>query len=185
MILELGAGRNPNPFATVLHDRTKHSDYIDVAWDLHDRPWPWKDGEVEQIIATDVFEHLSASRVHRFIPGTHGGPYVAPERDWWWWLDECWRILEPEGLLNMRLPAWDNPLTYRDPTHRTSDGGVRSFHEETFAYWDPCTQVWRDYGSIYDLVTKDRYWHVRFVRREEVDFRYYLTKVGAEHVPVG
>jgi hypothetical protein len=148
---------NPSPDADVHHDRVAHSPFVDVAWDLECLPWPWEDGQVEQIIAIDVFEHLTG-------------------RPWWFWLDECWRVLRFHGRLVMRLPAWDNPLTYRDPMHRTPEGGVRAFHEETFHYWDPCREVWASFGRIYGL--GDRYWHVEAVLRDAGDFRYILRKSG-------
>ena len=149
--LELGVGRNPKTLPTdTWHDRTKHSPYIDEVWDLDELPWPWKDERYDKIVAVDVFEHLNLE-----IPQ---------------WLDECWRILTPQGVLDMRLPAWDNPLSYRDPTHR------RVFHEETFYYWDPRTDLFRDFGSFY-FEESDRWWQVSRVNREASDLRFTLVKV--------
>lgn len=102
-IIELGAGANPHPLANVHHDRIVHSEWIDFAHDLTVFPWPFGDQAYGGIVAIDVFEHLKGVDIPQ-------------------WLDECWRILMPGGFLMMRLPAWDNPLSYRDPTHyrRTS-----------------------------------------------------------------
>ena len=149
-VLELGVGNNPVVEDAVHHDRTKHGDHIDVAWDLAEMPWPWKDEEFSRVVAVDVMEHL--------------------KYDVQVWLDECWRILEPNGQLELRLPAWDNPLSYRDPTHQ------RVFHEESFYYWDPRTNLYDGFGSYY-FAESNRWWHVNRVLRESNDLRFSLTKL--------
>lgn len=148
-VLELGSGNHPSPQATVRHDRIQHSPHIDTAFDLEVLPWPLDDESWDIVLATDVFEHLRLD-----IPQ---------------WLDECWRILKPGGQLNMRLPAWDNPLSYRDPTHR------KVFHHESFYYWDPESHLWNDFGRYY-FAESNRWWTVVNVVREVDDWRYLLTK---------
>lgn len=149
--LELGAGRNPLPGMTVYHDRIAHSPHISVAWDLDLLRWPWADGEWDLVIARDVMEHLRLD--------------VAE------WLDECWRILKPGGRLLLRLPAFDNPLSFRDPTHR------RVFHPETFHYWDRTQHQHQQWGSIY-FAEAGRWWHVAKVGREHGDLTFELVKEG-------
>ena len=85
------------------------------------------------------------------------------------WLDECWRILKPTGLLVMRLPAWTNPVSYRDPTHH------RVFHEESFSYWDPDHDLYELFGRYY-FRESDRWWKVRRAFREFEDLRFDLEK---------
>lgn len=172
MILELGCGVHPTERADVHHDRIKHADYVDEAWDLETFPWPWRN--IDEIIALDVFEHLRPKRVL----DEHGDDWrvdLAMDVPWWYWLNECHDALVPGGILTMRLPAWDNPLSYRDPTH------YRVFHPETFHYWDPCQPIWHDYGRIYELVAEGKYWHVKAVIRDNTDLRYVLEKVGPDH----
>ena len=144
MKLELGCGKRPTP-GYVHHDRTWHSGHIDVAHDLDRLPWPWADGEVTELLALDVLEHLRLE-VNE-------------------WLDECHRILASGGVLTMRLPAWDNPVSYRDSTHR------KVFHEETFDFWDPDKHLWQWYGSFY-YAEANRWWAVESVRRVNPDLRY-------------
>jgi predicted SAM-dependent methyltransferase len=151
VVLELGAGANPHPRATIHHDRIIHSPWIDEAHDLTVFPWPWADASSDGIIAIDVFEHLRDIEVQR-------------------WLDECWRILRPGGLLVMRLPAWTNPLSYRDPTH------YRVFHEESFSYWEPGHNLHEFFGRYY-FGESDRWWKVRRVFREFEDLRFDLEKL--------
>ena len=136
--LQLGCGIRPLQGA-VNHDRTAHHDYVDVAHDLEYLPWPWQDGEFDKVIALDVMEHLRID-----VQG---------------WLDECWRILRPGGQLVLRLPAWNNALSWRDITHR------RVFHEESFHYFDRSTQLWRDYGSFYFGPGYNKWWVIERIER--------------------
>jgi predicted SAM-dependent methyltransferase len=130
--LELGCGMKPQPHYTH-HDKVAHSPWVDVAHDLDVLPWPWADEEWDGILAQDVVEHL---RVDIQV-----------------WLDECWRILRPWGLLTIRVPRWDHWTAWVDPTHR------RVFHPRTFDYWDKRTDFYEDYGRFY-FAKSDRWWSV-------------------------
>jgi SAM-dependent methyltransferase len=67
----------------------------DVIADLeHD--WPWEDGSVEGIVADDIFEHL-ADKIHT--------------------MNEAWRVLEPDGKLQLRVPTTAGWGAFQDPTH--------------------------------------------------------------------
>lgn len=134
--LHLGCGIRPLQGATN-HDRHAHHDYVDIAWDLDILSWPWKDGEFDRIIALDVMEHLKIDVIE--------------------WMDECWRILKDGGELVLRVPSFDNPVSWRDITHR------RVFHPESLHYFDPRTQLWADYGHFY--VDSKRWWHIQRVER--------------------
>jgi SAM-dependent methyltransferase len=93
---------------------------IDVAWDLNKVPWPWGDGDFDEIHAMSVLEHLDIDLVQS--------------------IDECWRILAPGGTLRVRLPYWQHELTWRDPTHR------RGYTMSTFDLFDPSTTMGAEYG---------------------------------------
>jgi len=149
--LELGCGNHPTA-GYLHHDKFKHSPHVDIAFPLEVIPWPFGDGEVEVILATDVFEHLRLDVQE--------------------WLDECWRVLKPGGLLDMRLPAWNNPYSWRDPTHR------RVFHQESFLYWCPDAPgtVWRDFGRYYFGPDYAKWWKQESVAVEAGDFRFKLRK---------
>jgi hypothetical protein len=152
MKIELGSGRNPTPGYDLHHDRWAHSPHIDLTFDLEVTPWPIADGSVEDLLALDVFEHLNCDvRV---------------------WLDECYRVLRLDGTLTMRLPAWDNPLSYRDPTHR------RVFHEQSLLYWCPSDagNVWQEFGQYYFGSGYRNWWRQVSVVRQHRDLRYTLVK---------
>ena len=147
--LQLGCGIRPIEGATN-HDRTKHDEWVDIAHDLDVLPWPFADGEFEKVIALDVMEHLRL--------------------DIQVWLDECWRILKSGGMLVLRLPAWDNPVSYRDPTHR------KVFHPETFDYWCKEKQLHKDYGYFY-FGESGKWWTLETVERTNGgDLGYVLRK---------
>jgi len=131
-----------------------HSPHIDIAFDLDTFPWPVEDGSVEMLLATDVFEHLKC--------------------DVQTWLDECWRILRRQGVLSMRLPAYDNPYSWRDPTHQ------RVFHQESFLYWCPQAEgtVWKDFGRYYFGPAYQKWWRQQSVIREVKDWRFTLCKMS-------
>lgn len=118
-VLNLGTGNKPMPGA-VNHDRVRHRAEIDVAWDLNEMPWPWADDSFDMIVARAVFEHL--------------------DRDLVATLNECWRILRPEGQLYVKLPHWNSDNSYQDPTHRWF------FSLRSLDQFDPATERGRDYG---------------------------------------
>jgi SAM-dependent methyltransferase len=151
-VLELGCGVHPTAGA-LHHDRIGHSPHVDVAHDLEELPWPWPDEGFETVIAFDVMGHLTLDVAH--------------------WLDEAWRILRPAGRLQLRLPAFDNPLSYRDPTQR------RVFHEETFYYWQPGHPLYEAYGQFY-FAESGRWWDVIQITRTRPDPRSGVGDLAVE-----
>ena len=181
--LELGCGKVPNDGYTH-HDRIQHEPFVDLAWDLRKLPWPFvpatRDGQptvqlldvvdptlvsetvlpfafLDEILALDVFEHVFFE--------------IRP------WLNECWRLLKPGGLLDIRLPNAANPLSWRDPTHLRF-----GYDPETFSYFDPDSDLWKFYGSIY-YAEDERWWKVESVTVQNRDWRYRLRKRPLESSP--
>jgi len=110
MRLNLGCGSAPIEDGINV-DLVKHSEHVDFAWDLNELPWPWEDEQFDGIIAKAVFEHLN----HNLLVS----------------VNECWRLLKPGGHLYLKLPYWNNEISYNDPTHQWWYG-VR-----VFEYFDP------------------------------------------------
>ncbi len=127
-ILNLGTGNKPVDGA-VNHDIWKHRPEIDVAWDLNDFPWPWADGSFDLVVALAVFEHLT----HNLLVS----------------VNECWRLLRPEGVLYLKLPYWKADNSYRDPTH------VHFYSVRVLDAFDPTTS----FGAAYSFYT-DRKWQI-------------------------
>lgn len=97
---------------------------VDVVHDLDVAPWPWEDSTVSCIRAYDIFEHVS-------------NPVL--------FIQECWRVLEVDGLLDLHVSYWKSQNAYTDPTHK------RFCTEETFDYWVRGTQMQARYGAAYGL----------------------------------
>lgn len=108
--LNLGAGNRIIEDA-VNHDFYKHRPEIDVEHDLNILPWPWLRESFDEVHAVSVFEHLSITLIQA--------------------LDECWRILKPEGRLLMKYPLWNTPTAHDDPTHRWY------WSEKVLEFFDP------------------------------------------------
>lgn len=68
------------------------------------QPWPWTDSSADEIVAHDVFEHVSNIR----YPG-HLGMY--------WCLNEAHRVLKPGGILDLWVPCLPGITPFCDPTH--------------------------------------------------------------------
>jgi len=118
-VLNVGAGNKIIPHA-VNHDLHKHRPEIDVTHDLNDLPWPWADNSFDKIISCAVFEHLDIDLVKV--------------------LNECWRILRPEGICHLKLPHWNSESAHDDCTHRWFYGlGVLD-------QFDPDTKRGQDYS---------------------------------------
>jgi SAM-dependent methyltransferase len=137
--LNLGCGVNPIQGA-INHDISLHDSWVDVAHDLEVTPWPWQDESFDKVIAVDVLEHLR--------------PWKLEMCDW---LAELWRILKPDGLAQLHLPAWDFEYSYRDPTH------FKVFHKESFNYWEPGNHLYENYGRYYKGIAEyGRWWQIEF-----------------------
>lgn len=121
MKLELGCGLKPTP-GYLHHDRWLHSQHVDIAWDLNVMPWPWPDDAFKEVLAEDILEHLN---------------------DFFLFFDECHRILAPGGRIKVRVPRWDSPNVYLDPTHK------RGYHIHNFGYLDPDTSHGAGKGRLY------------------------------------
>lgn len=128
--LNLGCGNKllSGP-GVVNHDRIKHRAEVDVAWDLNVMPWPWADRCFDRIYACTVFEHLRCTLLET--------------------VDECWRILRPEGLLQMKLPMWNHERSYDDVTH------YWRFTARSCDVFDPDTE----FGQAYSFYT-ERKWKI-------------------------
>lgn len=146
-VLVLGCGVRPVRGAVNL-DRWRIGDWVDVAHDLDQMPWPAPDGgRFDTIVALDVVEHLADV----------GGA-----------LNECWALLREGGQLVMRVVASDNPAAWRDFTHR------HVFTDESMDFVTYGHPYWATYGAVYldSLGRPLRPWTDVKVRRVNPDSRW-------------
>ncbi len=116
--LNLGAGNRILP-DSINHDIVKHRPEIDIVWDLNKLPWPWADNEFDVVVAYAVLEHLKLNLLES--------------------MNEIWRILVPNGLVCLKVPYWNSPISWWDPTH------YWKFDVGSFNIFDPTTKYGRYY----------------------------------------
>ncbi len=94
--IDIGCGKNKRPdFIGV--DRRKYEG-VDVVTDLL-KPWPWKNGTVEEINASHVLEHFTG-------------------RQRVWIFNEMYRVLREGGTVTITTPHWASQRAYGDFTHQ-------------------------------------------------------------------
>ena len=107
--LSLAVGMHPDEGYVNL-DKDPRLPGINVLWDCEKIPWPFNDCEFEEIKAYEILAYTFN---------------VVPI------IDECWRIIQPDGLLRILVPLCDRNLAWVDPHF------VRPYHRETFDHFDP------------------------------------------------
>lgn len=74
-------------------------DGVDIVMDAGKDPWPWKDGEVDEIHCSHFVEHLTAEQRVHFVNEAH-------------------RVLKPKGTCLVIVPHWASLRAYGDLTHQ-------------------------------------------------------------------
>lgn len=134
--LDLGCGKTPRV--------EKAADGTEVCWTgvdaldfgqgiVHDlrRPWPWKDGSVEEIYSSHFLEHLDGSE-RVFV------------------MNEMYRVLRWGGKAVIITPHWSNDCAYGDPTHKWPP-----MCNWSALYWN---KAWRDVNAPHCGYTCDFDW---------------------------
>jgi predicted SAM-dependent methyltransferase len=142
-ILNLGAGKKIVPEAVNV-DRLWLPG-IDWAQDLSVLPWEFQDGAFDKVLAFAIFEHLTIDLVEV--------------------MDECWRVLKPNGLLRVKVPHWQSEQAHNG-IHRWQ------YNEHAFDLFDPATRN----GRVYDYYTH-RKWVLEDCKRKAGSIYANLRKV--------
>ncbi len=95
---------------------------IDLVMNLDEHPWPWADDSCDEVVAFDIYEHVDKPLE---------------------FMNECWRVLEPGGLLKIRTSHWKGENSFTDPTHK------RFLTERSWDYWIPGRGYHKKYGKGY------------------------------------
>ena len=144
--LNLGCGLDLRK-GWINHDRTKHHKHVHKVHDLNMLPWPWGASTVDQIDAISVFEHLKIDLITT--------------------LNECWRILRPEGVLRIKYPLFTSPFIHNDPTHRWF------WSDKVVDFVDPSTE----YGKKAIYYTKFK-WEIRSRKISERNCWIAMRPIG-------
>jgi predicted SAM-dependent methyltransferase len=142
MNLNLGCGelQQPNSFNVDI----RRTSITDEVLDLTQYPWPFDDEQFDNIFAIDIIEHIL---------------YVIP------FMDECWRVVKPSGIMQARVPWWKSEQSYRDITH------LHYFTMESFDYFDPWTEVGKQYPY------SEKKWRILDRRLDVNEIMFNLQKV--------
>lgn len=73
------------------------------------KPWPFESNSVDEFRAHDIIEHLP-NKIHT--------------------MNELWRCLKPNGIVEIVVPTTDGPGAFMDPTH------VSFWHRRSFFYFE-------------------------------------------------
>jgi len=88
-------------------DRIK-LDGVYIVHDLNKFPWSLKEESFDDIYMNDIIEHLDDTiKV----------------------MEECYRLLKPQGRIHIRTAYWNHKYAFSDPTH------VRFFSEISFEFF--------------------------------------------------
>lgn len=124
MKLDLAAGMNPREdFQPVDIERCSPET---IVCDLLMFPWPWETSSVDELHCSHFIEHIP---MHEYSG-----------KDWLVaFIDECYRVLKPGGLLTLRWPDYRHVHAFMDPTHR------RFIPLETLGYFQ---KTWRELNRL-------------------------------------
>ena len=93
--LNIGSGRHYRPNAVNVDVTADTSP--DVVHDLNRRPWPFADGQFDEVIATDVLEHLDDTAAT---------------------MAELHRVCADGARVEVVVPHYSSDGAFTDPTHR-------------------------------------------------------------------
>lgn len=102
--------------------------------DLENEDLPFCENSCVEVRAMNFFEHLTVDGLERVM-------------------NECHRVLKPEGLLYVQVPYFQSRQSFRDPTHQ------RTFDDSTFEHYFTREEGKTEY--------KFKFWHVDKVQRIE------------------
>lgn len=146
------------------------SDNVDVIADL-DGHFPFPDNSIDLVKAHNIIEHLP-DRIHT--------------------MNEIWRILKPNGIVDISVPSTDGRGAFQDPTH-VSFWNVNSFmyySNQHPAYLNLCkTYGFKgeynilDIKDVRDLDQVQVYTLLKAIKSEESNYPLNLTNINLITLP--
>lgn len=112
--------------------------------DLFKFPWPWATSSVDELSSSHFLEHIPMS----YLCKKHGHEQVPCEGSpdlFFAFMDECYRILKPQGRMHVVVPACRSERSFQDPTHR------RFIAQATFFYF---SADWRKMNKLDHYLVK-------------------------------
>lgn len=118
ILLDVGCGKNRKAGWVGLDRKPQPS--VDIVHDIEELPWPLEDNTCAVILMSHLWEHIK--------------PWLSIPV-----MDEMWRLLEPEGQLQITCPYGYSPGYLQDPTH------CNPATELTWQYFDPAYELYKEY----------------------------------------
>lgn len=121
--VNIGCGRDYRPgwFNTDISEEVKCEQYMDIG----KHALRLNDNSVTLIYISGVLEQ------------------IGPNEELIHALNECWRVLKPDGEIQIVVPNAKHAIAHRDPMD------IRKFTIPTFNYFIKGLQEYEDYGSVY------------------------------------
>ena len=164
--LDIGCGASKNP-GFVGIDYTAYPG-VDIVHDVESFPWPLPDECAAIAVSSHLVEHLNPhsgdARIAPLIKLLLDKKVVTPEEiqeyvgeinpgpRFMRFMNEVWRILQPDGEFAMVFPYAGSPGFWQDPTH------INGINEMTWWYFDP--EEPRTNGSLYWFY-KPKPWRIK------------------------
>jgi len=115
------------------------------------KPWPWPDSSVDEVMALDIVEHLP-SKIHT--------------------MNELWRVLKPGARVTIEVPSSTKGAgADQDPTH------VSRWNMNSFQYWEAGSFALRRFAASYGIKAAFRV--VSLGEREYMDAHEPVWKITA------
>lgn len=133
--LDLGSGETPREGyegVDAFAPSAKHK--VDL---LSGERWPWADNSVDALHCSHFIEHIEAGNRHK--------TYTGQGNLFFFFFQECYRILKPGGVFTVIWPALQNVRAFQDPTH------VRFIPREMLMYLDA---GWRQANKLEHYTAK-------------------------------
>lgn len=118
IFLDIGCSDHKTPGSVGMDKRAVTG--VDIVHDLECFPWPLPDACAHRILCSHLIEHIK--------------PWLSVQ-----FLDECWRVMQPEGQLILATPYAGSPRFHQDPTH------IHGWMEATPTYFDCDYGLWTVY----------------------------------------
>lgn len=156
---DLACGNNKQAGWTGI-DLKKEGTQADIEFDLETYPWTFaEDNSVDELYCSHYVEHTA---------------------DLIKFMDECYRILKPQGKLTIIAPYYSSMRAWQDPTHK------RAICDATFLYFN---KQWVNANNLqhyniksdFDFVTSyvmDIMWGSRSQEARDFAIRYYWNVVS-------
>jgi hypothetical protein len=129
----------------------------DIVYDLNELPYPFEDGEFDEIHAYEVLEHLGAQGDYKFF-----------FEQW----NEFHRIIKPNGWFCGSVPSHETQWAWGDPGHtRVITHGTLSFLSES-SYENIGTTPRTDYRALIK-----GYWKIADIQYQDGSMFFLLQRV--------